>query len=112
MLYTRTMRTETKDTVETTEYERMMGRMLRAYGRRVRNKDIATLAGLAAFADDAERVLGETVAYLRTEAGGTYSWAQIGTELGVTRSAAQKRFAKYCTTGEGRRVGGQPSNLR
>jgi len=91
-------------------YRKMMGRMLRAYGRRVADKDIASLAGLAQFAADAERTLGETVAQLRSEQGGSYSWAQIGRELGITRASAQQRFARYCD--EGRKVGGQPSNLR
>ena len=96
---------------ETFEFSGMMRRMLLAYGRRVAEKDIEELRGLAEFADLAERVLGETVAELRTENGGAYSWAQIGTVLGISRSAAQKRFGKYDTE-PARTTGGQPSNLR
>lgn len=107
------MKRNTTDTkVETNTYGKMMGRMVKAYGRRVAGQDIEELAGLAQFVKDAETVLGETVAQLRTEEGGSYSWAQIGRVLGITRASAQQRFAKYCTEIEGRQVGGQPSNLR
>lgn len=98
-------------TVETNTYGKMMGRMVKAYGRRVAGQDIEELAGLAQFVKDSETVLGETVAQLRTEEGGSYSWAQIGRVLGITRSAAQQRFGKY-DTAPARVVGGQPVNLR
>jgi hypothetical protein len=101
----------TKQERETASYAAMMRRMLTGYGRRVAGKDIAELKGLADFAADAERVLGETVAVLRTQEGGAYSWADIGEALGITRSAAQKRFGKY-DTAPARTIGGQPSNLR
>lgn len=101
----------TKQERETASYGAMMRRMLKGYGRRVAGKDIAELKGLADFAADTERVLGETVAALRTEEGGAYSWADIGDALGITRSAAQKRFGKY-DTAPARTTGGQPSNLR
>jgi len=83
-------------TVETDAYGRMMGRMVRAYGRRVAAMDVAELKGLAEFAEDAERVVGETVAALRSDEGGAYSWADIAKSLGVSRSAAQHRYEKYC----------------
>lgn len=82
--------------IETDEYGRMMGRMVRAYGRRVAAMDVAELKGLADFAADAERVVGETVAALRSAEGGGYSWADIARSLGVSRSAAQHRYEKYC----------------
>ena len=48
------------------------------------------------------------VAYLRSEEGGAYSWADIGEALGMTRQSAQGRFG-----GEGaRQPGGQPAHLR
>ena len=81
--------------VETSAYGQMMGRMLRSYGRRVGAMDVAELRGLAEFAADAERTLGETVATLRSEAGGGYSWADIARSLGISRSAAQHRFERY-----------------
>lgn len=96
-------------TTETDAYGAMMRRMLKAYGRRVGDMDIAELRSLADFAADADRVLAETVAHLRTEAGGAHSWAQIGDALGITRASAQQRFAH---AGGARRVGGQPANLR
>lgn len=102
-----------RDVVETDRYATMMRRMLRAYGRRVADRDIAALADLAAFAEDVDQVLGETVAALRSEAGGRYSWAQIGAQLGITRAAAQQRFARFCAEIDGARVvGGQPAALR
>lgn len=94
---------------ETADYAAMMRRMLAAYGRRVASMDIAELKGLADFATDADRVLAETVAHLRSEEGGAHSWAQIGDALGITRASAQQRFAH---AGGARRVGGQPSRLR
>ena len=94
--------------VETDGYRAMLGRMLRAYTRRVGEGDIAELSGMAAFAADADAALVDTVHRLRSTAGGAYSWAQIGDALGITRQAAQKRFG-----GAGARTtGGQPSNLR
>lgn len=105
-----------KDTtmnIETSSYATMMGRMLRAYGRRVAGRDIEELRGLADFATDADKVLGETVAQLRTTDGGAYSWTDIGRVLGITRASAQQRFARYCTDVDvARKVGGQPANMR
>jgi hypothetical protein len=101
--------------VETDAYGAMMGRMLASYGRRVAAMDIEHLADLQQFAADADRVLGETVAHLRTEAGGAHSWAQIGAALGITRASAQQRFARYVAAADdapARRVGGQPAHLR
>lgn len=95
-------------TVETADYRGMMCRMLRAYTRRVGDKDIAELAGMAQFVTEAESALVATVHRLRSEDGGAYSWAQIGKALGITRQAAQKRFG-----GDGARsTGGQPVHLR
>ena len=85
--------------VETSEYGKMMGRMLRSYGRRVGGMDVEELKGLADFAADAERTVGETVAQLRSPAGGGYSWAQIAAVLGVSRSAAQHRYERYGIAG-------------
>ena len=81
--------------VETASYGAMMRRMLRSYGKRVADMDVAELKGLADFAADAERVTGETVAKLRSKSGGGYSWAQIAQSLGISRSAAQHRYEKY-----------------
>jgi len=93
---------------ENHEYQALMGRMLRAYARRVSKGDLHDLAGLAAFAQDAEQALREAV--WRQRAAGR-SWTEIGRALGVTRQAAQKRFGDPEGTGV-RKVGGQPSHLR
>lgn len=91
---------------ELPEYAAMMRRMLRGYTTRVADAgDPGALAGLAAFAHDAEQALGEAVQRQRAQGA---SWAQVGNALGVTRSAAQKRFG-----GAGSRTtGGQPIHLR
>lgn len=92
---------------ENAAYTGMMRRMLRAYTVRVvEAADPQDLADLARFVDDVEAALTDAVHQLRAEKD--YSWAQIGKALGITRTAAQKRFG-----GEGsRQVGGQPTHLR
>lgn len=100
---------------ETREYAQAARRFLAGWVKRVGGNgdtgDIAELRNLADFATEAELALGAAVAGLRSEAGGSYSWAQIGAELGITRASAQQRFGKYCTE-SGRKVGGQPTHLR
>ena len=59
-----------------------------------------------------QAVLDETttqlVHHLRTEEGGSHSWAQIGEVLGISRQAAQQRYG-----GEGARTtGGVTADLR
>lgn len=93
---------------ETHDYAAMMGRMLRAYARRVGAGDLHDLTALASFAEDAETALREAV-WAQRAAG--RSWAEIGRALGVSRQAAHKRFGDPEGTGL-RRVGGQPSELR
>lgn len=105
-------RTETpgrrKRDVENDEYLRFMRRILRAIGKRVGAGDIDTLAELVKLRDDLDEQILATVAELRGPKW-QYSWAQIGDALGITRQAAQKRFA---AAGGARKPGGQPSNLR
>lgn len=66
-------------------------RILRAYGRRVADRDIESLAGLAGLRDDVDVVIRQTVAGL-LEAG--YSWADIGRQLGMTRQGAFRKYGQ------------------
>jgi hypothetical protein len=75
--------------VENDEYAAFVRRVLRAYARRVADGDLEALLlmfGLAAEIDDA---ITEAVKGLRTFG---YSWAEIGSRLGITRQAAQQRW--------------------
>ena len=88
-------------------YGAMMRRMVTAYGRRA-GYDIEALAELVELRAMVDATLVEAVHHLRSEAGGSYSWTEIGRRLGITPQAAQQRFG-----GPGaRRVGGQPAGLR
>jgi len=75
--------------VENDEYVAFARRILRAYARRVATGDIDALIQMTTLADDIEIAIRNAVVGLR-EFG--YSWADIGTRLGVTRQAAQQRW--------------------
>jgi len=78
-------------TVENGEYAAFARRVLRSYARRIANGDVEALTlmlGLSAEIDDA---IGQAVSGLR-EFG--YSWAEIGSRLGITRQAAQQRWGR------------------
>jgi hypothetical protein len=75
--------------VENDEYAAFARRVLRAYARRVADGDVEALTlmlGLSAEIDDA---IAQAVHGLR---GFGYSWAEIGSRLGITRQAAQQRW--------------------
>jgi hypothetical protein len=74
---------------ENDEYMGSLQRILRAYGRRVAAGDIDALAGLAAMAGQLDGAMQHGINGLR-DAG--YSWAEIGTQLGITRQGAQQRW--------------------
>ena len=75
--------------VENDEYAAFARRILRAYARRVATGDIEALTRMTGLADDTETAIRDAVIGLR-EFG--YSWADIGSRLGVTRQAAQQRW--------------------
>jgi hypothetical protein len=75
--------------VENDAYAAFAHRILRAYARRIASGDIESLALMTRLADDIEVAIGEAVTGLRDFG---YSWADIGTRLGVTRQAAQQRW--------------------
>jgi hypothetical protein len=76
---------------ETDEYGAFVRRVLRAYRRRVGDRDIAALAGLAALSSELDEAMRAAVTELRANG---YSWADIGGQLGVTRQAAQMRYGR------------------
>jgi hypothetical protein len=59
-----------------------------AYSRRVAIGDVESLAHMISLADDINDGIAQAVSGLR-DAG--YSWAEIGSRLGITRQAAQQR---------------------
>ena len=75
--------------VENSQYAAFARRILRAYARRISAGDIDALADITILAADIDTATRHAVTGLR-ETG--YSWAEIGTRLGVTRQAAQQRW--------------------
>jgi hypothetical protein len=75
--------------VENDQYAAFACRILRAYARRVATGDIESLTLLTDLADDVETAIRRAVLGLRAFG---YSWAEIGSRLGVTRQAAQQRW--------------------
>lgn len=74
---------------ENSEYAAFARRVLRAYSRRVAIGDVESLTDLISLADEINNAIGQAVHGLR-DAG--YSWAEIGSRLGITRQAAQQRW--------------------
>ena len=75
--------------VENDEYASFARRVLRAYARRVATGDIDALEAMTDLSDEIDTAIGHAVTGLR---GFGYSWAEIGTRLGITRQAAQQRW--------------------
>jgi hypothetical protein len=75
--------------VENDEYAAFARRVLRAYSRRIAQGDIDALADMADLAAEIDTATGQAVTGLRARG---YSWAEIGTRLGITRQAAQQRW--------------------
>ncbi|HWM98120.1 MAG TPA: hypothetical protein VNO54_13800 [Streptosporangiaceae bacterium] len=76
--------------VENDEYEAFIRRILRADARRVGGGDVEALALMLGLAEEIDTSIAEAVKGLR---GCGYSWAEIGSRLGITRQAAQQRWA-------------------
>lgn len=81
--------------VEVDDFGAFARRIVRAYSKRVADRDIAALGGLAKLREELDTATRYAIAQLR--AGG-YSWADIGRELGVTRQGAFQRYGR-CTCG-------------
>ena len=75
--------------VENDSYAAFTRRILAAYARRIADGDIESLTHMTGLADDIDTAIRNAITGLR-QLG--YSWADIGTRLGVTRQAAQQRW--------------------
>jgi hypothetical protein len=75
--------------VENDEYAAFLGRVLRAYAKRVAAGDVEALTLMLGLSDQIDIAIAQAVTGLR---GFGYSWAEIGNRLGVTRQAAQQRW--------------------
>jgi hypothetical protein len=75
--------------VENPEYAAFARRILRACARRIAAGDIESLVLMAELADTIDSSVRDAVTGLREHG---YSWADIGSRLGVTRQAAQQRW--------------------
>jgi hypothetical protein len=78
--------------VENDAYAAFTRRILRAYARRIAEGDIDSLALMTSLAADIDQAIAQAVTGLRTQG---YSWADIGSRLGVTRQAAQQRWGAH-----------------
>lgn len=75
---------------ENCEYAAFARRILRAYSRRIATGDVESLTHLINLSDDINDAIQQAVNGLRAAGD---SWAEIGTRLGITRQAAQQRWA-------------------
>jgi len=79
-----------KRVTETDDYAAFALRVICAYSRRIASGDIDALTAMAALSGDLDTAIAEAITALRAQHG--YSWADIGTRLGITRQAAQQRW--------------------
>ena len=75
--------------VENDEYGAFVRRVLRGCSRRVADGDVEALILMTGLADELDAAIAEAVKGLR---GCGYSWAEIGSRLGITRQAAHQRW--------------------
>jgi hypothetical protein len=75
--------------VENDEYAAFARRVLRAYARRVATGDVDALTLMLGLSAEIDTAIARAVTGLR---GSGYSWAEIGSRLGITRQAAQQRW--------------------
>jgi hypothetical protein len=78
-------------TVENDEYAAFARRVLRAYARRVATGDVEALALMLGLSAEIDTAISQAVTGLRAFG---YSWAEIGSRLGITRQAAQQRWGR------------------
>ena len=75
--------------VENDEYAAFARRVLRAYARRVADGDVEALTVMLGLSAEIDTAIAQAVIGLRAFG---YSWAEIGSRLGITRQAAQQRW--------------------
>jgi DNA-directed RNA polymerase specialized sigma24 family protein len=78
-----------RDVVENDEYAAFVRRILRAYARRVATGDVEALTDMVNLSSQLDDAIGQAVTGLRAHG---YSWAEIGSRLGISRQAAQQRW--------------------
>ena len=76
--------------VENDEYAAFARRILRAPARRIADGDVEALTLMLGLSAEINDAISQAVTGLR---GFGYSWAEIGSRLGITRQAAQQRWA-------------------
>ena len=76
-------------TVENDEYAAFARRVLKAYARRVADGDVEALTLMLGLSAEIDTAIAQAVTGLRQFG---YSWAEIGSRLGITRQAAQQRW--------------------
>ena len=77
--------------IENDDYAAFARRVLRAYARRIADGDIDALIAMTGLAQEIDAAIGQAVTGLRRFG---YSWAEIGSRLGITRQAAQQRWGQ------------------
>ncbi|MCO1618952.1 hypothetical protein M8C11_29955 [Micromonospora sp. CPM1] len=82
-------RRKRRDVVENDAFAAFARRIIRAHGRRVAAGDVEALRDLVALSANLDDAIGEAVVGLRAFG---YSWAEIGTRLGISKQAAQQRW--------------------
>ncbi|MFI1191832.1 hypothetical protein ACH4T9_00915 [Micromonospora sp. NPDC020750] len=82
-------RQKRREVVENDEFAAFARRIIRAHGRRVATGDVEALRDLLALSDAIDQAVSDAVVGLRAFG---YSWAEIGSRLGISRQAAQQRW--------------------
>lgn len=82
-------RQKRREVVENDEFAGFARRIIRAHGRRVATGDVEALRDLIALSTTLDNAITDAVVGLRAFG---YSWAEIGTRLGISRQAAQQRW--------------------
>ena len=77
--------------VENDQYAAFARRVLRAYARRVATGDVEALTLMLGLSAEIDTAISQAVSGLRQFG---YSWAEIGSRLGITRQAAQQRWGR------------------
>jgi hypothetical protein len=79
-----------RSSVENNTYAAFVRRIVAAHGRRIAAGDVEGLTELVGLAETIEQATDAAVAGLRSCG---YSWAEIAAPLGISRQAAQQRWA-------------------
>jgi hypothetical protein len=80
-----------RELVANDDFAAFTRRVITAHGRRIAAGDIEGLAELHALAEHLDTITCHAVTGLRAA---SYSWADIGARLGMTRQAAHQRFGR------------------